>query len=181
MRSKYKHCLGILIILGLFFFLFFGISVPISTPSRSPFVKTFRCIEYMKMLRAQLLIYKIDSDKLPWTKPNSEKQDIKKIIVFLTDTNQSTFKYFDKETRENYIFDPWGVEYNVYFDTNYNSIIKIGNITISNFFAIWSNGENKSNEFGKGDDVVNWENDCENIDRIKKYKRRKWLKFFGFR
>ena len=90
MKSKYKCCLGILIILGLFFFLFLGISVPNRKPYRAPFIKIFRCIEYMEMLRAQLLIYDIDNNKLPWTNPNSEKQNIKKIMVLLTDTNQST-------------------------------------------------------------------------------------------
>ena len=180
MKPKYKCCLGILIILGLFFFLFLGISVPNRNPYSTSFIKIFRCLNYMDILSGGLALYDIDNNKLPWTKPNSEKQNIKKIMVLLTDTNQSTFKYFDKETRKNYIFDLWDNEYNVYFDTNNNSIIKIGNLTISNSFAIWSNGENKSNEFGKGDDVVNWENDCENIERIKKYKRKKWLKFFGF-
>jgi hypothetical protein len=52
--------------------------------------------------------------------------------------------------------DPWGHPYHIAFDPDATGKVTVGNLQISNRIAIWSDGPNGTNEYGKGDDVCNW-------------------------
>jgi hypothetical protein len=52
--------------------------------------------------------------------------------------------------------DPWGRSYHIAFGVGATNHLKIGNEGASATIAIWSDGPNGINEYGKGDDVRSW-------------------------
>jgi hypothetical protein len=54
------------------------------------------------------------------------------------------------------IVDDWGNPYHIAFDSNHVGTIKIGNATIKATVAVWSDGPNRINENGTGDDIRSW-------------------------
>lgn len=57
---------------------------------------------------------------------------------------------------DGHYLDPWGSPFNLMLMTNNTSRQTIkGNIVYDNV-AVWSNGKNRKNEFGEGDDICSW-------------------------
>jgi hypothetical protein len=54
------------------------------------------------------------------------------------------------------IVDDWGNPYHIAFDSNHVGTIKICNATIKATVAVWSDGPNRINENGTGDDIRSW-------------------------
>jgi|ERR1043166_630749 hypothetical protein len=52
--------------------------------------------------------------------------------------------------------DPWGHAYHIEIDTNDAGAVMIGNQKVAKPFAVWSDGPNKLNEYGGGDDLRSW-------------------------
>ena len=53
--------------------------------------------------------------------------------------------------------DPWGNLYHIVVaDRNVSNIV-ISGIHTREQVAVWSNGKNRQNEYGKGDDIISWE------------------------
>lgn len=52
--------------------------------------------------------------------------------------------------------DPWGSPYHLVLTTNAVPKLIIGGFTVGDNVAIWSNGRNKKNELGHGDDISSW-------------------------
>jgi hypothetical protein len=59
----------------------------------------------------------------------------------------------DKQGR---CLDPWGNAYHIVADWNGDGKVVVGSIVISNPVAVWSDGPNRKNELGKGDDICSW-------------------------
>ena len=53
--------------------------------------------------------------------------------------------------------DPWGNLYHIEIADSNASNIVISGTEIRDPVAVWSNGKNRQNEFGKGDDIISWE------------------------
>jgi len=52
--------------------------------------------------------------------------------------------------------DPWGNAYNMIIaDTNTSSVV-VGGAVVNRPAVVWSNGENRINDYGKGDDITSW-------------------------
>jgi hypothetical protein len=55
------------------------------------------------------------------------------------------------------MLDPWENSYHIEIaEMNVSNIIVSG-VEIKSSVAVWSNGKNRKNEFGKGDDITSWE------------------------
>ncbi len=54
--------------------------------------------------------------------------------------------------------DPWGSPYHLMLTTNTAPKLIVGSFTVCDNIAIWSNGHNKKNEMGGGDDICSWKN-----------------------
>lgn len=70
--------------------------------------------------------------------------------------------FIGRRTINGMIVDPWGEPYHVAIDTNEDGITEIcrfGNIDlrIHQPVLVWSNGPNRRNDFGLGDDICNWD------------------------
>jgi len=54
------------------------------------------------------------------------------------------------------MLDPWENSYHIEIaEMNVSNIIVSG-VEIKSSVAVWSNGKNRKNEFGKGDDITSW-------------------------
>lgn len=54
------------------------------------------------------------------------------------------------------MLDPWNNPYNIKIAKLSVSNIVVAGTEIRNSVAVWSNGKNRKNEFGKRDDVTSW-------------------------
>ena len=64
--------------------------------------------------------------------------------------------YLNIEQYYEQVMDPWGNPYHIAIaDSNVSNIV-ISGIDIGGPVAVWSNGKNKKNEYGKGDDITSW-------------------------
>jgi hypothetical protein len=54
------------------------------------------------------------------------------------------------------ILDPWGNPYHIEIAALNESNIVVSGTEIRTSVAVWSNGKNKKNEFGEGDDICSW-------------------------
>ena len=54
------------------------------------------------------------------------------------------------------IQDPWGAQYLLMMDNDYDGAVDCGGERIQGPCAVWSSGPNGLNEFGKGDDICSW-------------------------
>jgi len=61
----------------------------------------------------------------------------------------------ERDNKEGYT-DPWGRPYHLILKSDKSSVLKVGRFDISNNVAIWSNGPNRINESGEGDDICSW-------------------------
>lgn len=52
--------------------------------------------------------------------------------------------------------DPWGSPYNLLLESNKTCKSIIHGSVVETHVKIWSNGRNKKNEFGEGDDICSW-------------------------
>ena len=52
--------------------------------------------------------------------------------------------------------DPWGHSYRFCLDYDGNRRIQVGGTSVRGLIAIWSDGPNGINEWGKGDDICSW-------------------------
>jgi hypothetical protein len=52
--------------------------------------------------------------------------------------------------------DPWKHPYHIVFESNDSGKVLVGSAYVQTRVAIWSDGPNQINEFGKGDDFCNW-------------------------
>lgn len=68
------------------------------------------------------------------------------------DINQS--RYHNGE-----YLDPWGTPYNLLLESNKTCKSIIHGSVVETHVKIWSNGVNKINEFGYGDDICSWEDE----------------------
>jgi hypothetical protein len=76
--------------------------------------------------------------------------------------------------------DVWGNKRYIYYGTNIHEKLDLKyNIRLYSGlrYYIWSSGANQSNEFGKGDDINNWEDTIRQMRRIKSLKE-KFLSIF---
>ena len=54
------------------------------------------------------------------------------------------------------MLDPWGNSYHIEIaDLNVSNIV-VSETEIKTSVAVWSNGKNRKNEFGNGDDICSW-------------------------
>ena len=72
--------------------------------------------------------------------------------------------FMGRKTVNDMILDPWGEPYHIAIDTNGDGITEIQLLyaeaeiieRVEAPFAIWSNGPNRKNELGRGDDIASW-------------------------
>ena len=55
--------------------------------------------------------------------------------------------------------DPWGSPFNLMLTTTNTSVETIKGNTVYDNVAVWSNGKNRKNEFGNGDDICSWKDE----------------------
>lgn len=55
--------------------------------------------------------------------------------------------------------DPWGDQYLLMMDNDYDGSVDCDGERIEGPCAVWSSGPNRLNEFGKGDDICSWTNE----------------------
>jgi hypothetical protein len=96
---------------------------------------------------------------------NSEEQNSADMIAMLSlsktnaqpSTNITQFLNISSNRLVNgRLLDPWGNEYHISLDIKRAGKIKVGNQFVPQPYAIWSNGKNKLNEYGLGDDISSW-------------------------
>lgn len=75
----------------------------------------------------------------------------------LTGTNPRSMIFLQLHSDGNFE-DPWGNDYVITLDTDYDGQITVGSSTIYGSCAIYSYGPDKSNNTGGGDDVTSWDN-----------------------
>jgi len=78
----------------------------------------------------------------------SEAQNPRRIVFLEADSQR---------VRDGTYIDPWGHSYHIMVDANYDERVAIGGATLKTPVAVWSDGPNRMNEFGGGDDVRSWE------------------------
>lgn len=64
-----------------------------------------------------------------------------------------------RRINDGYYLDPWGSPFNLMLTTNNTSVQTIKGRIIYDNVAVWSNGKNKTNDHGEGDDICSWENE----------------------
>lgn len=55
------------------------------------------------------------------------------------------------------LVDPWGQNYNMMLDYNYDGEVTVGGDTITGKTAVWSCGPDRNDDNGGGDDITNWD------------------------
>jgi hypothetical protein len=63
-----------------------------------------------------------------------------------------SFLWGDQKNRK--CLDAWGTPYHVMLDLDSDHVMWIGDSVITGKVAVWSEGQNKSNEWGRGDDIL---------------------------
>lgn len=56
--------------------------------------------------------------------------------------------------------DPWGSFYNLILYADPKRKVSIDGVQINDNVVVWTNGPNKKNEVGGGDDIVSWTHHC---------------------
>lgn len=57
---------------------------------------------------------------------------------------------------DGWFVDPWGNAYHFAFDERNQGSLKVGAARVERLFVIWSDGPNRLNEYGRGDDIRSW-------------------------
>lgn len=52
--------------------------------------------------------------------------------------------------------DHWGNPYHIIVDVTFDGVISVGDATVRKEVVVWSDGKNKKNEWGQGDDITSW-------------------------
>jgi type II secretory pathway pseudopilin PulG len=61
-----------------------------------------------------------------------------------------------RQFRDGRMVDPWGQPYHISLDLNRDDQVTVGHQMVSLPVAVWSDGPNKINEYGQGDDISTW-------------------------
>jgi len=122
----------------------------------------------IKSLLSAVWSYKAEYGHLPVINPEVEIQSNAVVIAILTagadqallaTHNPRKIKFLDCPTnrmKDGQLLDLWGSAYNFAFRVRGNSVLRIGTNQLNTDFAIWSNGPNRKDENGNGDDVASW-------------------------
>ena len=150
--------IAVLLIIGLFL-----TALLLAYPMRSrrsyipPYVGRAYAAE--TVLETAVLVYKMDHGTLPFTgSHDSPEQDVDYLTEFLKGPSGSGLGVYTYiHPGDSLPLDPWGRPYHVFFDTDDDGRTEIKPMTfVPEPVAIWSDGFNKLNEFGEGDDVCSW-------------------------
>lgn len=91
-------------------------------------------------------------DVLPVLLAQSESSDVRllnpELVLYV---NVSSGRFLNGD-----YLDPWGSPYHLLLTTNTVPKLIIGGFTVGDNVVIWSNGRNRKNEMGHGDDICSW-------------------------
>lgn len=97
-------------------------------------------------IKDRLLAYKIKHGTFPVAFANNEIPDF--------DIVQKELNLDNNETYRDLFVDPWKNPYRIHFDADKDHIIVIGKKSFTADILIYSDGPNRKNDFGAGDDII---------------------------
>ena len=146
--------------------LLISVALPIAffatVPRRSLDHRVGKALTHMSTLELAIVMYLDEFGALPVaSERRGASQEPGRLARILKGDNAEGKKFVERLARcsDNGGFaDPWGRPYHVCFDTDADGRAEVGGNAVPKFIAIWSDGPNRVNEHGDGDDISNWRN-----------------------
>ena len=119
-------------------------------------------------LMSAVILYRRDHQVVPIRKDSKSNEQISQdIYSSLVAVDSFGKTYLDPNGLGDIFIDPYGNYLNIMLSDDTDGVTVLDSkVTIADGVAIWSNGRNGTNEYGKGDDITGWYSCKENWKRI---------------